>query len=97
MIQLILYFVYVIIIHPVRISTQLLLSLVDSDKLLEELLLNGLLKLKPSLKVDSAKIGVIGILIKILDTHWISPFWAPNAIQYDLAFNNHEFDFFIYL
>ena len=33
--------------------------------------------------------------ISVLDAHWISPFWAPNTIQYDIVFNNHEFkDFF---
>lgn len=25
----------------------------------------------------------------------MSPFWAPNAVQYDLAFYNHEFKDFL--
>ena len=31
----------------------------------------------------------------VLDANCISPFWAPNAIQYDLAFNDHEFKDFL--
>ena len=35
--------------------------------------------------------------ISVLDSHWISPFWAPNAIQFDKAFSNHEFQEFLSL
>ena len=34
--------------------------------------------------------------ISFLDAHWISPCRTPNAIQYDLAFNNHGFSHLLY-
>ena len=29
--------------------------------------------------------------VEFLDSHWISPFWAPSSIQFDQAFDNKEF------
>lgn len=35
--------------------------------------------------------------ISALDSHWISPFSAPNSIQFDQAFSNQEFENFHHL
>ena len=35
--------------------------------------------------------------IGVLDSHWISPSWAPDSIQFDQAFANKEFSDFLSL
>ena len=33
--------------------------------------------------------------IIVLDSHWTSPFWALNSIQFDPVVSNQEFDNFL--